>query len=131
MIKTKRNIYIAIMGLSSIVGVHAETKLNFTENSNIKFSISRAQYNRLLVKNDAIKSLYYPEKNLTVKYLEDGSVYADALDDRPFTLFVETKAGRHFSAKISIENVDGQTIQFEPKIIRKKIDRKKLVVKQH
>lgn len=119
--KTKRNILCIAIGVSSLFSVQAETKLSFTENSNIKFSISRAQYNRLLVKNDAIKSLYYPAQNLTVKYLEDGSVYADALDDRPFTLFVETKGGRHFSAKVTINNVDGQTIEFEPKIIRKKI----------
>ena len=94
--------------------VQAEKVLTFKENDNVALSISRDNFNRLLVAGDKITNLRFPQNYLSIENDKDGSVYLDAKDDRPFTLFVTTQKGRHFSATITLSQSQGQTIKFVP-----------------
>ncbi len=90
----------------------AETVVPVQENENVAIQISKDNYNRLLVEKDKIIKLRFPKTHLSVERDDDGSVYLDALDDRPFTLFVTTKGGRHFSAMVMVSESKGETIRF-------------------
>lgn len=100
--------------------VHAEKIIQFKENKNVEVTISRDNLNRLLVANDKIINLRFPQSYLNIENDKDGSVYIDARDDRPFTLFVTTRSGRHFSATVKLSNDYGQTIKFVPeRVVRR------------
>ncbi|WP_419421625.1 TraK domain-containing protein (plasmid) [Legionella sp. D16C41] len=94
------------------------------ENENVTIQISKDNYNRLLFEKDKIIKLRFPQNYLNVERDDDGSVYLDALDDRPFTLFVTTKGGRHFSAMVTVSESTGETIRFfEKRTPAKKVAR--------
>lgn len=95
--------------------VHAESVVPFKENENVEITISKDNYNRIFVENDKILKLRFPEGYLQSQNDEDGSVYVDALDDRPFTLFITTKKGRHLSASVKLADTLGKTIKLKPK----------------
>ncbi len=97
--------------------VLAETVVPIKENENVTIQISKDNYNRLLFEKDKIIKLRFPQNHLSVERDDDGSVYLDALDDRPFTLFVTTKGGRHFSALVTVSESTGETIRFIEKTI--------------
>ncbi len=99
----------------------AETVVPVKENENVSIQVSRDNYNRLLVEKDKITRLRFPQKHLSVERDEDGSVYLDVLDDRPFTIFVTTQGGRHFSALVSVAESAGETIRFIEKGASQKV----------
>lgn len=105
--------------------VIAETVVPVKENENVAIQISKDNYNRLLVEKDKIIKLRFPQNHLSVERDDDGSVYLDALDDRPFTLFVTTKDGRHFSAMVTVSESNGKTIRFiEKRVPAGKVSRR-------
>lgn len=88
----------------------AQTSLHVAENETIELTLSRTDFNRLFVEGDKITTLRFPEGDLSVENDQDGSVYLEVKDDKPFTLFVTTQRGRHFSATIKAFDMTGQTI---------------------
>ncbi|HAU1599238.1 TPA: type-F conjugative transfer system secretin TraK [Legionella pneumophila] len=85
------------------------------DNSDIALTLSQGNYNRLLVKNDKIMEAVFPEKAMAIKRDEqDGSVYVMLLAANPFTLFLTTEAGRHFSVTLNGEESLGKTIELVP-----------------
>lgn len=106
---------IMILGVFLAYGTYAETKVEVTENGNVEIAISKDNFNRLVVEHDQITQARYPSKRVITQYDKDGSLYLDARDDRPFTLFVTTKKGKHFSATVKVKEVLGQTVSFHQK----------------
>ncbi|RMW99870.1 type-F conjugative transfer system secretin TraK [Legionella jordanis] len=85
------------------------------DNSDIALTLSQGNYNRLVVKNDKIMEAVFPPNAMAIKRDEqDGSVYVRLAASNPFTLFLTTEAGRHFSVTLNGEESLGKTIELVP-----------------
>ena len=93
---------------------HALTTQSFRENTDITVSLSDSNYNRLVVRGDKITQAHFPEGSMGIKNEEDGSLYVMVVNHEPFTLFLTTEAGHHFSATVNAESALGKTIEFIP-----------------
>lgn len=96
----------------SVIGSNS---IPFKDNSEIALTLSQGNYNRIFVKNDKIVEAVFPEKAMAIKRDEqDGSVYIMLAAANPFTLFLTTEAGRHFSVTLNSEESLGKTIELVP-----------------
>ncbi len=109
----------------------ALTTQPFQDNADVTAILSKSNFNRLVVKGDKITKAYYPQGFLEIQGLSqgdtkkaveevdveepDGSLYVMVTHDSPFTLFITTLSGHHFSATIESEESLGKTIEFVPK----------------
>jgi len=96
---------------------HATTTQVFRENADVAVNLSHANYNRLVVRDDKITKAHFPEGSMVVKSENDGSLYVMAALQEPFTLFLTTEKGHHFSATVSSEKTLGKTVEFIPQLI--------------
>ncbi|WP_454784013.1 type-F conjugative transfer system secretin TraK [Legionella sp. WA2024007413] len=104
------------------LSVAASNTIPIKDNSDIPLTLSQGNYNRILVKNDKIMEAIFPEKAMAIKRDEqDGSVYIMLATMNPFTLFLTTEAGRHFSLTLTSEESLGKTIELlsQPRHIAK------------
>lgn len=99
------------MALLSTVVMGANT-ISVKDNSDIALTLSQGNYNRLVVKNDKIMEAVFPPNAMAIKRDEqDGSVYVMLAASNPFTLFLTTETGRHFSVTLNGEESLGKTIE--------------------
>jgi conjugal transfer pilus assembly protein TraK len=89
------------------------TTLAVHDNSDVALNLSLSNYNRLVVKNDKIVEAVFPETAMSIKRDEqDGSVYVMLTQvASPFTLFLTTEAGHHFSVTVTGEEGLGKTVE--------------------
>lgn len=123
---------ISILGLCLITTQSfALTSQPFQDNADVTAVLSKSNFNRLVVRGDKITKAYYPQGFLEIQGLSqgdskraieeveieepDGSLYVMVTHDSPFTLFITTLSGHHFSATIESEESLGKTIEFVPK----------------
>lgn len=92
----------------------ALTTQTFRDNTDVALTLSDTNYNRLVVRGDKITQAHFPEGALGIKNEEDGSLYVMTASASPFTLFLTTESGHHFSATVSAESALGKTIEFVP-----------------
>ncbi|HHU0079777.1 TPA: type-F conjugative transfer system secretin TraK [Legionella pneumophila] len=91
------------------------TSIPVKDNSDIALTLSQGNYNRLVVKNDKIMEAVFPPNAMAIKRDEqDGSVYVMLAASNPFTLFLTTETGRHFSVTLNGEESLGKTIELVP-----------------
>lgn len=90
-----------------------QTSLTVRDNSDVALSLSQSNYNRLLVKGDKIVEAVFPEASMGIKRDEqDGSVYVMlTTSPNPFTLFLTTESGHHFSVTVTGEEGLGKTVE--------------------
>ncbi|HBD7476131.1 TPA: type-F conjugative transfer system secretin TraK [Legionella pneumophila] len=89
--------------------------ISVKDNSNVELLLSENNYNRIVVKNDKIMEAVFPPNAMAIKRDEqDGSVYVILSSTNPFTLFLTTEAGRHFSVTLKGEPSLGKTIELAP-----------------
>jgi conjugal transfer pilus assembly protein TraK len=88
------------------------TTHHFKENSDLKISLSDSNYSRLVVKGDKITQVHFPEGMMAVRNDPDGAVYVMVAHPEPFTMFVSTELGRHFSLTVNTEAGLGKTFEF-------------------
>ncbi len=90
-----------------------QTTLSVRDNSDVTLNLSQSNYNRLVVKNDKIVEAVFPETAMGIKRDEqDGSVYVMlTAESSPFTLFLTTEAGHHFSVTVTGEAGLGKTVE--------------------
>ncbi|HCE6135904.1 TPA: type-F conjugative transfer system secretin TraK [Legionella pneumophila] len=102
------------LALLSTVAMGANS-IPVKDNSDIALTLSQGNYNRLVVKNDKIMEAVFPPNAMAIKRDEqDGSVYVMLAASNPFTLFLTTEAGRHFSVTLNGEESLGKTIELVP-----------------
>ncbi len=102
------------LALLSTVAIGANS-IPVKDNSDIALTLSQGNYNRLVVKNDKIMEAVFPPNAMAIKRDEqDGSVYVMLSAANPFTLFLTTEAGRHFSVTLNGEESLGKTIELVP-----------------
>ncbi len=97
----------------------SQTSIAVHDNSDVALNLSQSNYNRLVVKNDKIVEAIFPETAMGIKRDEqDGSVYVMlTAQSSPFTLFLTTESGRHFSVTVTGEEGLGKTVELlAPKI---------------
>jgi conjugal transfer pilus assembly protein TraK len=105
-----------MLGLSLALPVHALTQTVFEENTNVDVHLSESNTNRLVVRGDKITRAHFPQGLLGIQNEEDGSLYVKLVGEAPFTLFLTTASGKHFSATINRDAGLGKTIEFIPKV---------------
>ena len=103
-------IRLCIVYFGCVALADAQTRLNVEENETLELTLSRTDFNRLFVEGDKITTLRFPEGDLRVQNDQDGSVYLEVREATPFTLFVTTEGGTHFSAVIKASEMPGQTV---------------------
>lgn len=91
----------------------AQNSIPVRDNSDVALGLSQSNYNRLVIKNDKIVEAIFPETAMGIKRDEqDGSVYVmlnGAIS--PFTLFLTTESGLHFSVTVTGEEGLGKTVE--------------------
>lgn len=112
----KVTLLILLLG-SLITAAQAANQRPFRDNETLTVELSKTNYNRLLVSEDRIEKVRYPQDTLAVEYAPDGSVYMDLLITEPLTVFVTTRAGHNFSMTVKPKESLGETVQFIPKSI--------------
>lgn len=108
-----KKICVALALVSTVA--QGATRLPIKDNSDLSLTLSQGNYNRIVVKNDKIMEAVFPPNAMAIKRDEqDGSVYVMLGASNPFTLFLTTEAGRHFSVTVNGEESLGKTIEFIP-----------------
>ena len=102
----------ALCLLLTAASTHAFTTQSFRDNTDITVALSDSNYNRLVVKGDKITQAHFPEGRMAIRNEEDGSLYVMLGSHEPFTLFLTTESGHHFSATVNAEPSLGKTIEF-------------------
>ena len=110
MLKELTTIGLALVALNA----SALTTQSFRDNTDVALALSDTNYNRLVVRGDKITQAHFPEGALGIKNEEDGSLYVMMASANPFTLFLTTESGHHFSATVTAESALGKTIEFVP-----------------
>jgi conjugal transfer pilus assembly protein TraK len=107
-----------IIGALAVSACHtawAMESVPVKNNADFELLLSQSNYNRLLVKDDKILDVAFPQQAMGIKRDEqDGSLYIALADTKPFTLFLSTAAGRHFSVTVRGETSLGKTIELIP-----------------
>ncbi|KTC83366.1 conjugative transfer protein TraK [Legionella cherrii] len=102
------------LALLSTVAMSANS-IPVKDDSDIALTLAQNNYNRLVVKNDKIMEAVFPPNAMAIKRDEqDGSVYVMLAATNPFTLFLTTESGRHFSVTLNGEESLGKTIELVP-----------------
>lgn len=105
---------LASLFLTATLTAHSES-IAVKDNTDVQLTLSGSNYNRLLINQDKIVEAVFPEGAMALKSDEqDGSVYILLNRQEPFTLFLTTEAGRHFSLTLSGEESLGKTIELKP-----------------
>lgn len=110
-----RKAFLVLTLLGATCLTHAANVQPFSDNENITVELSKLNYNRLFIANDSIKKATFPKDDLVIKYETDGSVFIDIVNTEPFTVFLKTGNGHHFSMTVKPADMLGQTVQLVPK----------------
>lgn len=103
---------ITALSLCVSVSSFALTSTHFKENADLAVTLSDSNYNRLVVKGDKITNVHFPEGMMAVSNESDGGIYVMVAHPEPFTMFVTTELGRHFSLTVNTEQGLGKTVEF-------------------
>lgn len=104
---------LALTLLSTVAS--AGNSVAIKDNNDIALTLSQSNYNRIVVKSDKIIEAVFPPQAMAIKRDEqDGSVYVMLSATSPFTLFLTTETGRHFSVTLSGDDSLGKTIELVP-----------------
>ncbi|WP_131784076.1 type-F conjugative transfer system secretin TraK [Legionella gresilensis] len=103
------------VALTLLTTVAIGASIPVKDNSELAVTLATNNYNRLVVKNDKIVEAVFPPNSMAIRRDEqDGSVYVMLSAAHPFTLFLTTEAGRHFSVTLTGEEALGKTIELIP-----------------
>lgn len=106
------NLITGCFGVLLASSLFAQTTLAVRDNSDVALNLSQSNYNRLVVKNDKIVEAVFPETAMGIKRDDqDGSIYVLLTQASPFTLFLTTEAGHHFSVTVTGEEGLGKTVE--------------------
>ena len=91
--------------------VYSPVTISIKDDHQAEVRLSNVDINRLFVKGEKITSIQAPSGKMTAHNDTSGSVYLDVNGTIPFTAFVSTDTGRHFSLLIVPKSEPGQTIR--------------------
>lgn len=87
---------------------------------NVQASIhlSISDMNRIYIENEKIKAINFSGNMLSAHNDNSGGIYINIYEQRPFTAFVSTNKGLHFSLFIIPKSIPGQTIEFKDESLK-------------
>lgn len=103
------------LAMASPVSAHSPVSINIANDQQAKIDLSSADINRIFVKSDKITSVNAPNNRLVAHNDQSGSIYMNVYGKTPFTAFVSTQHGRHFSLLVVPKSEPGVTVRFIPK----------------
>lgn len=81
--------------------VYSANIVQIKDNTDKGVTLSQNNINRIYIENDKIIDFKYPKDHLYLIHqregYEDGSLYLTAVSKAPFTVFIATEKGHHFS----------------------------------
>ncbi|EKD92154.1 MAG: conjugal transfer protein TraK, partial [uncultured bacterium] len=111
---------LCVIGLSflflksaSALQVMAPTVISITQNAQINIDLSNTDINKIFVYGQKITAITKPDAIFNSNNDSSGNVYATISGDNPFTAFISTDQGLHFSLLITPKAEPGQTIEFQ------------------
>lgn len=109
------------------------TVISINSNSQASVNLSETDINRLYVKDQKITSINFPDDALTSNNDASGAIYINLKINSPFTAFITTNLGLHFSLIIIPKSIPGKIIKFIAPIpkVSKEENQKGTVVIQH
>lgn len=83
------------------------------DNQQLAVTLSRVDMNRIEVLGDQIRELTYPTGFCTDKQGDDGASFLNVNVNEPFTLYIATESGHHFSLLVNPKAIVGKTLMFQ------------------
>ncbi|STX55695.1 conjugative transfer protein TraK [Legionella beliardensis] len=103
------------VALTLLTTAALSSSIPIKDNSDVALTLASNNYNRIVVQQDKIIEAVFPPGSMAIKRDEqDGSVYVMLASPTPFTLFLSTESGRHFSVTLNGEASLGKTIELVP-----------------
>lgn len=99
-------------GLSAVIPPHI---MRLGNNQTAAVPLSQSDINRIFVRRDRIVGLVAPQSRLAAKKDPSGSLFASVSAGKPFSAFISTERGRHFSLLITPSAMAGATLEIAPK----------------
>jgi conjugal transfer pilus assembly protein TraK len=90
----------------------APLALAIDSNSQVSVSLSKTDINRLYVHGEKITAINFPGSMLSAHNDRSGGIYVNTNSNAPFTTFISTNMGLHFSMLVIPKSIPGQTIKF-------------------
>jgi conjugal transfer pilus assembly protein TraK len=113
---TKKALLLGVLLSSTTI---ASTSIAIKDNSDKQVTLSQNNINRLFIENDKVSDFKFPKGRMQViggkgAIEDDGSVYITDVSEKPFTLFVTSQNGHHFSLTVHGEEGLGKTLSLIP-----------------
>lgn len=90
----------------------APTVIVIDPNSQASVNLSKTDINRLYVHGEKITAINFPGSMLSAHNDNSGGIYVNTNSNGPFTAFISTNMGLHFSMLVIPKSIPGQTIKF-------------------
>ena len=108
-----------LLGMLLSSTTFASTSVAIKDNSDKQITLSRNNINRLFIENDKVADFKFPKGRMQIiggkgAIEDDGSVYITDVSEKPFTLFVTSQKGHHFSLTVQGEEGLGKTLSLIP-----------------
>jgi len=112
---------------------YAAIDVAISDNNNKSITLSKNNINRLFINSDKVVDFKFPKGRMQIIGMnhggqgaaqinndEDGSIYITDVSEKPFTLFVTSANGHHFSLTVKGEEGLGKTVDLIPATPAKK-----------
>lgn len=124
MIKKALFIFVIFSSVAS-----ASTTVAINDNNDKHITLSQNNINRLYIENDKVIDFKFPKGRMDIiggnqSAEDDGSVYITNVSQKPFTLFVTSQKGHHFSLTVDGKEGLGKTFSLLPATPAKQTARK-------
>jgi len=107
-------IFVTPLAVAASLATFSPLSIKIANDRQVTIDLSSADINRLFVKSDKITRVTAPNNRVVAHNDQSGSIYMNVLGKTPFTAFVTTQKGRHFSLLIVPKNEPGVTVRFIP-----------------
>ena len=113
-IKVMVGLMIAHVSLANAAITVAPVSIQVANDQQAQINLSNEDINRVFVQGDKISRFNAPNRRLVAHNDQSGSIYMNVYGKTPFTAFVTTQKGRHFSLLIIPKSKPGVTVRFIP-----------------
>ena len=110
--KVVKQKHAASAGTKSLPMSYGPEAYHLNDNDQTALTLSTSDINRLYVVGDKITGVNGPQDLYMAKNDPSGSVYLNVFGRVPFSLFVSTASGKHFSLFVLPKAVVGKTVSF-------------------
>ena len=113
-VKVIVGLMVAHVALANTPITVAPVSIKVANDQQAKIDLSNEDINRVFVQGDKISSFNAPNRRMIAHNDQSGSIYMNVYGKSPFTAFVTTHKGRHFSLLVIPKSEPGMTVQFIP-----------------